>query len=577
MTRPGAPALDDQHVDRWTAAAAPWWKLRLALLVAWIAAILIALAGDTAPCTALDPGVCGPDVTFAVALVVLAATPVLLWWLPLAGCGAGMLFALLDLIGDDLPAANVAFGVHGLLCLATAAWLVVARRRQAAVVAEMAGTARLDAALAGRLRDSFPGWGGRTIFAVLLVIAGAGGIAWYDHRVAQVAAHESAAVRTDAVIRSADRAESVVVVEVPRPVRVDVQGSYEAGQVVPVLVDGSWAHLVAEPEDVTPWLSGGLGALGLAGLLLAGEQRMRSARRRLLRGPLPAVELTAEPDDRGRAVLHGGMAVLPVAATPTRRTRPHLTGEEVDWAQGWAAAEREDFGRDWRSSGGRDEPQAVTVAGDLRDGGWVLLITDDAVLLPEAPLRTPRERPEPAGVLPGEPVPVTDPGDLPELPVLLRAHPRDRVLGAFALLGFAAGPAAVLAGLPDGWWQTLVALGMGGFLTYEGWGRLNTRVRLTPGGLVVHDRVRVHRVPWARLHGVRHDDKGLWLAWGPGTSVQIRGVADHWGAVMMRLRDLYLAAGDPGGQVSSRLNAGPAVGLAYALVAVASVWWRHHR
>ncbi len=576
VTRPGAPALDRPRIDRWIAAAVPWWVPRVVLVVGWVVAFVAAVASDTLPCTALDPGVCGPDVGFALAIVVALATPVLLWWLPLAGCGAGMLFAALDLIYDDVPAARVAFGVHGLLCLAVAAWLVAARRRQAAVVAEVAGTVRLDAALAERLKNSVPGWGGRTPAAVVLVVAGIGGIAWYDHRAGQVAQHELAAVRTDAVVRSADNAEGVVVVEVPQPARVDVLGPYEAGQVVPVLVDGSWVRLVAEPEDVTPWLSAGVGALGLAGLLLIREQRMRSARRRLLSGVLPAVELTAEPDEHGRAVLHGGMALVPVVASPTQLTRPHLTGEDVDWDDGWTAEEIQDFGRDWRSAGHRDEPPTVTVAGDLRDGGWVLLITDSVVLLPEAPLRTPRRRPEVAVALPGEPLPAADPGDLPELPVVLRPRPRYRVLGALSLLGFAAGPVAVLAGLPDGWWETGIVLWLGGVLTYEGWGRLNARVRLTRGGLVVHDRVRVHHVPWQRLHGVRYDDKGLWLAWDPDVAVQVRGVAEHWGAAMMRLRDLSLAAGDPGGQVGNRLGGGLPVGVAYAFVAIASVWWQHH-
>jgi hypothetical protein len=77
------------------------------------------------------------------------------------------------------------------------------------------------------------------------------------------------------------------------------------------------------------------------------------------------------------------------------------------------------------------------------------------------------------------------------------------------------------------------------------------------------------------LHGVRRDDKGLWLAWDPDHTTQVSGVTDHWGAVMIRLRDLSLAAGDPGGQVTNRLGGGLVVGLAYTLVAIASVWWQH--
>ena len=573
VTRPGAPALDGAHIDRWTAAAVPWWASRLVLTAGWAVAVLVAAIGDTTSCTPSDPAACGPDVTFAVAIVVLLATPILLWWLPLAGCWAGMVFAVLDLIFDDVSAANVAFAVHGLLCLAVAAWLVTARRRQRTIVAQVAGTICLDAALTGRLRAGCPGWGGRTLAAVVLLIGGIGGLAWYGHRADQVAEHESAAVRIDALVRSADT-EGVIVVDVGQPVRVGVVGSYRAGQVVPVLVDGPWIRPVAEPEDVTGWLSAGLGALGLAGLLLFREQRMRSARRRLLRGPLPAVELTAEPDDLGRAVLHDGMALVPVVASPTRLTRPYLTGEEVDWADGWPAEEGEDFGELWRGDGHKNQPHTVTVAGDLRDGGWVLLITDSVVLLPTAPVRKPRHRPE-ARTLPGGSLPPADPSDPPELPVIVRPRRRDRVLGALSLLGFVAGPAAVLTGLPDGWWQTLVVLWLGGVLTYDGWGRLTARVKLTRGELVIHDRMRVHHVPWQRLHGVRRDDKGLWLAWDPDIAVHVRGVADQWGAVMTRLRDLSLAAGDAGGHVTVRPGRGPAIGLAYTLVAIGSVWWQH--
>ncbi|MFG1993777.1 hypothetical protein ACGFJ7_27755 [Actinoplanes sp. NPDC048988] len=579
MTRAGVPVLDGVRIGRWTAAGVPWWVPRVVLVVGWVASFVVAAVGDTSSCTAADPGVCGPDTTFAVALVVLFATPVLLWWMPLAGCGAGVLFAVLDLVYDDVPAARVAFAVHGLLCLGVAVWLVVARRRQAAVVAEVAGTIRLDAALTARLRDELSGWGLATVAAALLIAGGVGGLAWYGHRDAQVAAHEAAARRVAAVVRSADDASGVVVVDVPQPMRVDVIGSYEVGQVVPVLIDGSWVRLVAEPEDVTAWLSAGLGAFALAGLLLFREQRVRSARRRLLGGPLSAVKMTAEPDDGGRVVLYDGMAVVSVVASPIETDRPHLTGEDGEWDEGWWAEEPEDFGRHWRGDGPPDrkaEPWTVTVGGDLRDGGWVLLVTDTAVLLPEAPVRTPRRRRRAEVEAPfGEPMPAADPGELPALPVVLRPRPRTRALGALLLLGFAAGPAVVLAGLPENWWQTVVFLWLGGTLTYDGWSRLTARIELTRGGLVVHDRARVHSVPWERFHGVRRDDKGLWLAWDPDITLQARDVTNHWGAVMMRLHERALAAGDPGGQVTGRMNAGLAVCLAYTVVAVASVWWQY--
>ncbi|SNY52532.1 hypothetical protein SAMN05421748_11327 [Paractinoplanes atraurantiacus] len=595
--------LDGARIQRWIKAAVPWWVPRLVLVAAWAGAFVAAAVGDPSSCTAADPGVCGPDVTLAVVIVVLLATPILLWWLPLAGCGAGVLFAVLDLVLDDEPVARVAFGVFGLLCLAVAAWLVVARRRQAAIVAEAAGTVRLDE----RLREDRPGWGWRTAAAVALSMAGAGGLAWYGHRDAQVAAHEAAAVRTDAVIRSADNASGVVTVGVPEPVRVDVVGSYRAGQVVPVLVDGSWVRLVAEPEDVTVWLSAGLGALALAGILLFREQSRRSARRRLSRGPLAAVEVAADLAVADRAVMFGGRALVPVLPAPFLPPDPSVNdgadssvndgadstanhdeheyedgADDEDGDGAWTVEEVEEFGREWRGESPPSrvrgsEPQTVTVAGDLRDGGWVVLITDSAVLLPEAPLRMPMRSPESVpDAPPGVPLPSAGREELTELPVVLRPRPRERVLGALSLLGFAAGPAVVLAGLPEDWWQTLVVLWLGGSLTYGGWRRLTARAELTKGGLVVHGRMRVRHVPWTRLHGVRRDDKGLWIAWEPGDAIHLTGVADRWGGVIMRLRDLSLAAGDPGREVTDRLGSGPAVVFAYVLVAAATLWWTRH-
>ncbi|MBU2669764.1 PH domain-containing protein [Actinoplanes bogorensis] len=573
MKRPAAPALDDSRIERWTAAAVPWWVTRVVLIVAWFIAFLLAVFNDSTTCTPADPSVCGPDVSFAVAIVVLLATPILLWWMPLAGCAAGVLFAVLDLVFDDQRAANIAFAFHGLLCVAVAILLVEARGRQTTIVAEVAEPVHLDPAVAARVRDSFPRWGGRSIIAVLLLVAGVGGFGWYDHRAGQVARHEAAAVHVDGVVRSADNAAGEIVVDVPQPVRVNgLLNSYEPGQVVPVLVDGSWVKLVAEPEDVTPWLSGGLGAIALALLLLIREQRMRAARRRLLNGPLPAVELTAEPDDDGRAVLHGGMAVVPVEASPLELEKPLLTGEDVPWDDKWTAEEVEDFGQDWRGPGRRDEPQTVTVAGDLRDGGWVLLISDSHVLVPEAPLRMPRKRPEITDPLPGDPLPAAElAGDLPELPVEVGRTRRDRVFGALSMLGFAA-PVAVAAGLPEGWWQTIIFLFGGGSFVYSGWARLSDRLTLTRGGLVLHDGLRVHHVPWPRLHGVRVDGGKVWLAWEPNIAAETNGVSEEWGAVMLRLRDLAQAAGDPGGQATSRLlGGGLAVVLVYVLAAIVSV------
>ena len=590
----------------------PWWVARLVLVAGWIVAVFVAIARDMPTCTPQDPSVCGPDVRFAWAAVALLATPVLLWWLPLAGCAAGVLFAVLDLRYDDVPAARVAFGVHGLLCLTAAGWLILARRRQVAVVAEVAGVVRLNAALAERLQDGLSGWGPRTLVAVLSIFAGIGCVGWYDHQADKAAKHMSAAVRVNALVLAADSDHSVIEVAVPpsaASTRIDVlePAPYHAGQLVPVLVDRAgtepWVRLVAEPDDVTGWLAAGLGAFALAGVLLVREQRMRSARRRLLGGPLPAVELTTEPDDEGRATLQAGtgadrllLGVVPVVTTPTELTAI----KTVEYDERWTPGPTGDFAQDWRSAStsGPDGPRAVTVAGDLRHGGWVLLITDDVVMVPEAPVRTPQRlpwqsapRPAVPEPLPGQPTATRDsdaapgPDILPQLPVVLRPRLRERALGALSLLGCAAGPGVVLAGLTDSWWDTIVLLCGAGMLCHDGWGRLSARATLTRGAAVVRDRLRVHHVPWQCLHGVRHDETRLWLAWDPDvvvkvspfTSTRVSGAAsaEYWAAAMMRLRDLSLAAGDPGGSVTSRANGGVAVVVIYVLVALASVWWQH--
>lgn len=645
MTRPGAPALTDEMAARWRAALVPWWVPRILLVAGWVVAVVAAAAGDAAACTAADPGVCGADVSFAWAAVPLFATPVLLWWLPLGGCAAGTLFAVLDVMYDDVPSARVAFGVHGLLCVAVGGWLVASRRRQLAIVAETAVPVRLDPVLAERVRSAWSGWGERTVAAGALVVAGIAGVGWYGHRADTVAAHVSAAVRVDATVRAVDAEHAVITVEGPQglgPTRLDVlePADYDAGQVVPVLVDRTgdepWVRLVAEPEDPTGWLTAGLGAFALAGVLLVREQRMRSARRRVLRGPVSAVEVTTEPDDNGHAALQAGagarrvlLGVVPVTAVPVHATASLMDDDNHDDDDDghWTPDEVDAFGRGWRGEtdgATADVPalrggprETATAIGDLRDGGRLMLVTDTAVLLPEAPLRVPRRLPWQAPAqppvpepLPGQPLagsgpfPADDsPGHhaespLPDLPVLLRPRRRDRAVGVLSVSGFVAGPAAVLAGVPDGWWQTVVVLWLGGTVGVEGLGRLSRRVRLTHSAIVVHGMLHVHHVPWARLHGVRRDGDRLFLAWDPDVIIPVgpfatsppaastvpgavtshgtAAVAAHWGAVMMRQRDRGRAAGDPGERVTTWRGIALAGGAAYALAALALIWWQHH-
>lgn len=121
---PFALPLTSEAAARWTAAGVPGWVTRGLLTGCWLLALIAAIAGgDTSQCTPDNPAICGPEVDFAGWIVICLATPVLLIWMPLAGCLAGVAFAVADLRYDDVIAANIGFGLHGLACAVVGAWL----------------------------------------------------------------------------------------------------------------------------------------------------------------------------------------------------------------------------------------------------------------------------------------------------------------------------------------------------------------------------------------------------------------------------------------------------------------------
>jgi hypothetical protein len=163
------------------------------------------------------------------------------------------------------------------------------------------------------------------------------------------------------------------------------------------------------------------------------------------------------------------------------------------------------------------------------------------------------------------------------------------------MLGFLAGPAAVVAGLPQNGLQVVTMLWLGGSAGVAGWSWLNTGVRLEHSALVVHGLFRVHRVPWRRLHGVRRDRHHLWLAWdpdivnqvgpftpppgtGPGSRANVSGAdaAERWGAIMVRLHQRALAVGGDGSPPTSRPGSVVVAAICYVLAAVVVGWWRLH-
>ena len=87
------------NVQRWQAAAVPWWVTKVGLVGGWIVAFYFAASGSDVPCTAARP--CVPDPLFSLAVVPLLATPLLLLFgRVLTGCAMGVAFGVLDLVLD---------------------------------------------------------------------------------------------------------------------------------------------------------------------------------------------------------------------------------------------------------------------------------------------------------------------------------------------------------------------------------------------------------------------------------------------------------------------------------------------
>jgi hypothetical protein len=622
--------------ERWLRAGVPGW-VPGALAVGWTAALVAAVAGDTTPpCSPADPSICGPDQVFAWAVVVLFATPVLLWWQPLAGCAAGIAFAVLDLAFDAVRPANVAFGAYGLLCLAAAVWMVRARRRQREVASRPGLSRGRLPAVAFSER-----WGPRLLACVGFLGAGAGLLGLYAHLVAGEQRHLDRAVQTQAQVVAVDDEDSTITVGTPPAGRhrLGVMDStiYPQGSTVALWLDPAdprWARLVAEPSDSTGWESAGLGCLALAALLGWRELAARRARRRLLAGEHPVLEVLVQPDLEGNAlvfpadVVARGAAGRPLAVMAVHWSSADPEGglpaddDSIDGAPD--AREVAAFGRVWRGEAdgddvlgreggsplGRLEPEPAAVVGEFVEGGWAAIVTDHELVLPQSPLRLRRQRlgvpwRRQAGVLrldrdadedvedvadlgelPGRPVTADPQIDTPPLPHVLAPPQRQRLTGLAMLLGMVAAAISLAAGLAQDWYEHVLLIGFGVWFTYGGLVRLARRVTLTRLRFTVTTGVRNVHVPWERFHGARVGHKHLYLAFEPDLVVQVgpfeaagpsrqrRRDVRQVAALMMALRARALAAGSAGRPVRS--TAGPVIpGLAiYALLVIASLWWR---
>ncbi|RKT55410.1 hypothetical protein [Saccharothrix australiensis] len=519
MSRPFTAA----DLRRWSAHAVPGWVHRGVLLIGWV--IAFGYATTTASgCTPTAP--CLPDPLLSVSVAALLATPVMLWREPVLGCALGAGFGLAEVLFEAHEGVRLAFGLHGLACALVALWLVEARRAQHRVFGDIGVPTAVRRGAPAR----FPG---RTAAAALLLVVAGLALVKYVADASDLADHAAAAVPVTGTV--VEVAEFAVTLELPASRRTfDVLSpeSYAVGAAVPVLVDGQWAELVAEPADVTLPLTVMSLTLGMAAFLRLRDVAGRRAWHRVLGTASAAVEVLVRADRRGRAVLH--------------------------------TVDGEPFGS--IAVSGAFEDDRMLAVGDLSYGGWVVLVDADRVILPNRPLR-PHHRALPRLDGPGEEL-LGVALETPPLPFPVPPHRRDVVASRwlFAAALFLTAAAVTLRGP-----VVLTALWTAGTCTVAGWVRGRPSAVFHRDHAAVRSWLRTYRVPWSAVTSFRRDGDRLVLDLESGarfTLATSRRPVTELGAIARRLHDTAPHGGEP----TSRLGGALPVAAFCALVASAVLW-----
>lgn len=365
----------DERVRAWVAATPLRW-LRWVLLCVWVAAFVVSTIGDTEPCSTADLTVCGPDMTFSVAIVLCFASAVLLWWRPFVAVACAVAFAIADLVWDTVRPANVAWCVVAVAFVAYAVHVRSRLARQRAIAREAsvplppwpAGPQR-PLQLDGPHRLMATG-------AVALVLVACGAVYGYERAVGLDNVHASRAQVVEAVVLSDEDADGNQKVRIerhpegfPAEVKVMFMEVPEVGDGVTLRIDPrdpSWTHPIAEPPDRTWWATIGVGALLLAALLAERLLAVR-VRRRTLEGQHHAAGVPVR-------VFTDGLDFVGLVATDSTRGLGEFPLDEQVLRLATPESRRV------------AAPTEAFLVGDVRDRGWAALATSAGLRLPLGPL-----------------------------------------------------------------------------------------------------------------------------------------------------------------------------------------------
>ncbi|MFC0626508.1 hypothetical protein [Kribbella deserti] len=470
-----ANTLDAEVARRWLAVVVPSWIYRYLLPALWAAAVAVSLAfGDEVPCSEQDPSSCGPDVSFALSLVICLASLVLWWWMPRLAACFGIAFAALEVAFDDTPEAVAAWGTYGGLCLLLLAWFAISRNRQLARTRDLA---RRPVVLPPAERTGFT-WP-LAALAVAIVVAVAG----------------MAAMR----LQDAE--------------------------------DPDWFGMVAEPADNTWWYTVSGSAL-LLGVLLAGRDLQRRRNR-----PTRPVTTTGLPvriapaagmrlgvfaaDDLKFENVLGFVGALPDDPDQAGELDAAYDVLEKDVTEFAPASVR----RQWETDLRKYQGNALLV-GDLTDGAWVTLVLGDTVMRASRPFRAPRTNP--LDVLPfargreefdglsadedlsagdeqyedSEVVEVAQPaGEVPALPWQVPLEPAPWWSRLLLVAPFLIAP-PVLWFDPGAWQTALLVVAAGGSGINFACLQLLQRLTFEADVLAIRSTNQIHRVPWQDLRAI---------------------------------------------------------------------------